>query len=264
MNNIFNAKRFGLLFRKTLLERPVQTFGLTGLILVIILILYFICKTLFSFQLAQGISFIWGFAGGGCFLASFMFGYFSSNASGSSFLTLPASHFEKWLCGVLIAGVLFPAVFLLFFRIMDAGFVASYHRALDPASPLYRIRYDSVYLFSFTGRIALKVYPIFFVLSGAAMLGSLYFNKVSFIKTALVATVVWGIAFGLNWLMAVIVFGSINGAIPFHNVDIPVGNTEGVINLPQNIFMVYGFAADWVLPFLLWITTFVRLREKEF
>jgi hypothetical protein len=112
MHDIFNGKRFAFLFRKTLLERPIQTFGFTGLILLIILIIYFICKALMGFGPAQNISFIWGLAGGGCFFASLQFGYFASNASGSSFLTLPASAFEKWLCAVLTAGLLYPLIFL--------------------------------------------------------------------------------------------------------------------------------------------------------
>src|SRR5580693_6161311 len=102
MNNLFNAKRFWFLFKKTLLERPVQLFGFTALILAIVLIIYAVCKSQIGFIAAQNFSFIWGLAGGGCFLSSFIYSYFSSNASGSSFLTLPASSFEKWLCGVLI------------------------------------------------------------------------------------------------------------------------------------------------------------------
>ncbi len=115
MRNVFDIRRFALLFKKTIMERPAQLSGLIGLMLVIIFILYFIFKTVVGFGAAQNIAFIWGLAGGGCFLASFVFGYFSSNANGSSYLTLPASHFEKWLCGVLITVVLYPLVFLLFF-----------------------------------------------------------------------------------------------------------------------------------------------------
>ncbi|HLY71217.1 MAG TPA: hypothetical protein VKR53_15895 [Puia sp.] len=264
MNNTFNARRFGFLFRKTLLERPVQIFGLTGLILTIILMIYFICKVFFGFGPAQNISFIWGLAGGGCFLGSFMFSYFNSNASGSSYLTLPASVFEKWLSAILIAGILYPLLFLLFFRAMDAGFVALYHRGLDATSPLYKIRYDQVYLFSYTGQIAQKVYLIFFMFTGAALTGSLYFNKNNFIKTALVFCVVCVLAFGLNWLMAVMVFGEVRDAAPFHYVEVTVGTGEGEINLPQSAFDIYGIFGDYFFPVLLWSIPFIRLREKEF
>ncbi|HEV7620836.1 MAG TPA: hypothetical protein VGO09_03835, partial [Flavisolibacter sp.] len=151
MNDTFNLQRFGLLLKKTLLERPVQMFGFTALLLALVLILYFVSKSLIGYNAAQNLSFIWGLAGGGCFLASFVFSYFASNAIGSSYLTLPASHLEKWLCGILIAGVLYPIIFMLFYRLIDIFFVGIFHNNLDPADPFYKQKYESVYQFSFTG-----------------------------------------------------------------------------------------------------------------
>ena len=264
MNDTFNIKRFGWLFKKTLLERPMQIFGFTGLILAIILIAYFICKSQIGFGAAQNISFIWGLAGGGCFLASFVFGYFSSNASGSSYLTLPASHFEKWLCGILIAGVLYPFIFLLFYRIMDAGFVAMYHNSLDPDNPLYKIQYASVYLFSFTGRLATKVYPIYLLLTGVALTGSLYFNKAGFIKTAISFCAVCFGLFALNWLFARVLFENLDGAFPFTYVDVLVGKEVGSIGLPKKMFQIWMYALDYIIPIIFWILAYIRLREKEF
>src|ERR1700759_4563749 len=108
MNDIFNIKRFALLFKKTIAERPVQNVGVTGLLLVLSFILYVVAKKLAGFGPAQNLTFIWGLAGGGFFLASFVFGYFGTNASGSSYLTLPVSFLEKWLCSILIAGIFYP------------------------------------------------------------------------------------------------------------------------------------------------------------
>ena len=71
--------------------------------------MYAFAKFTGGFEVAQNAAFLMGLIGGGCFLASFVYSHFSSNASGSSYLTLPASHFEKWLCGVIITGVLYVA-----------------------------------------------------------------------------------------------------------------------------------------------------------
>lgn len=264
MNNTFNAKRFWLLLKKTLLERPVQMFGFTGLLLAMVLILYSVIKYFGGFNPAQNITFIWGLAGGGVFLASFVFGYFSSNASGSSFLTLPASNAEKWLCGILIAGLLYPLIFLVFYRIIDSSFVALYHNSLDRSSPFYRQMYDSVFVFNFNGIIAWKVYSIFFFLTGAMLLGSLYFNKVAFIKTAIALCIVFIGVFGLNWLMAKMVFGNITDAGLFRSVTIPVGKEEGLIELPSNIAGICFYSISYILPAILWMLSFTRLREKEF
>jgi hypothetical protein len=264
MNNTFNAKRFGLLFKKILLERPMQMFGFTGLILAIVLILYAVVKSFGGFGSAQNISFIWGLAGGGCFLASFIFAYFSSAASGSSYLTLPASHFEKWLCGILIAGILYPLIFMLFYRAMDASFVTLYHNSLDPGSPFYKQQYESVYLFPFDGTVAEKVYPVFLFLSGAMLLGSLYFNKVSFIKVAITICVLFIGGFALNWFLGMLFLGNITDAVQFHHVTIPVKKGEGSVESPKAAATIYFYSILYVIPLLLWATAYIRLREKEF
>ena len=260
MNNTFNAQRFGFLFRKTLLERPVQLIGAPGLIFALVGIIYFICKSIIGFGPAQNISFIWGLAGGGCFYASFMFNYFSSNAMGSSFLTLPVSALEKWIFAVLVAGIFYPLLFLIFFRTIDVGFVAWYHHGLDQGNPMYKRLYDDVFLFSLTGRIAIKVYSLFLLLSGVA----LYFNKVSFLKTAIAFCLVMVAIFGLNWLMAKLMFGQINDAAPFNHVSVPMGKEEGSIELPENWYKVSFVTLDWIIPVIFWTLTYIRLREKEF
>ena len=264
MNNTFNIKRFWQLFKKVLLERPVQMFGVTGLMLAATLIIYVVCKSLTGFGAAQNISFIWGLVGGGCYFASFIFSYFSSNASGSSFLTLPASHFEKWLCGILMAGILYPCIFLLFFRVVDASMVTLYHNSLDPGSPFYKNQYESVFIFRFDGIVALRVYSLFLFFSGAMLSAPLFFNKVGFIKVALFICALFIVSFGLNWLFAKMLFGDINDAAPFNHVTIPVGKEEGAIELPEITGKIYRYSLGYVIPIILWGLAFIRLREKEF
>ncbi len=264
MNNVFDAKRFWLLIRKTLLERPLQMFGLTGLLLALVFIMYVVIKSLFGFSAAQNMTFIWGLPGGSFFLGSFVFGYFSSNASGSSFLTLPASIFEKWLCGVLIAGVLYPAIFLFFYHFMDSSFVAIYHNSLDPVLPFYKQKYESVFVFNINGVLAWKVYSIFFFLTAAMLLGSLYFNKTAFIKTAICICILIISVLGVNWLIASILFGHINDARPFYLVTIPAGKEEGSIELPSNLVNIFNYSIWYILPAILWLLSFTRMREKEF
>src|SRR5690349_202992 len=118
MNDLFHFKRFARLFRKVILERPVQLAGLVLLVFLITIILYAILRFInLPWDVIQNTTFIFGFVGGGCFLASLVFNFFATNAAGTSFLTLPASSFEKWLCGFLLVGVIYPAVYLAFYRI---------------------------------------------------------------------------------------------------------------------------------------------------
>jgi hypothetical protein len=268
MNNTFQINRFGWLLRKAFLERKVQTFGLTALVLCISLILYSICKTFIGFGAAQNLTFIWGLAGGGCFMASLVFGYFGSNASGISYLTLPASIFEKWLTGILIGVILYPLIFLLFFRLIDAGFVMLYHNSLDPASPTYKSDFASVYTLPLDGRLALRVYNMFLIFTSISFLGSLFFNKVSFVKVALVFCAFCLFMFTLNWIIAKMFFGDIASAFPFSGVSISIGKSmnpeEGAIELPEHVFRITGFVFDYLIPVSLFALVYLRLREKEF
>jgi len=264
MNNTFNLKRFGLLFKKTLLEKPMQMFGFTGLIFLFILIVYYLMKTFVGFQAAQNLSFLWGLVGGDFILASFMFNYFSSTASGSSYLTLPVSNFEKWLCAIVISCILYPLIFMVFYRIMDAGFVAAYHNSLDPNDPYYKIRYDAVYLLSFTGNPARQFYPMFLIFSGMMLIGSLYFNKVALVKVALVICLFFFGIYGLNYLFARMMFSNIDDAFPFQHVAILVGKESGAVELPKNVHDPIWYFINFGLPAILFAVSFIRLREKEF
>ena len=264
MNNTFNIHRFGLLFKKTLLERPMQLFGLTALSLSIVFITYVLGKMLAGFEDGQNISFMLGLVGGGCFLASFVFSYFTSNAIGSSYITLPASAFEKWLCGVLITGVFYLVLFLLFYRFIDILFVGIYHRNLDANGPLYRQLYDQVQIFPYDGFVANKAILLFVNFSGAMLVGSLYFNKVNFIKVALLICGFWLGAWLLNLLIAQAMIQHVNNAMPYWLVWIDVNKDEGRIELPENIAGVVSIFIQFIIPATLWMLAWLRLKEKEF
>ncbi|MHB8208948.1 hypothetical protein [Mucilaginibacter sp.] len=266
MNNIFELKRFGLLLKKTVMERPVQLFGLCGLILAATLVLYSVLLHLIGWQgwnMVQNLTFVWCFMGGGCFLSSIVFGYFGTNASGSAYLTLPASTFEKWLCGVLIIGVCFPCLFLVFFRLMDASFVMAYHNGLDRNSQNYKVMYDAARAYPFDNVFVKESVMIYVNFVGAMMVGSLYFNKVSAIKTAIVYCCALAIIFFLNLFLAKAAFSNVDMAFPFNKIMIKVGNGFGTIELPSNVSNIVHVAILFIIPIVLWITAYIRLREKE-
>jgi hypothetical protein len=264
MNNTFNAKRFGLLFKKTLFERPMQLLGLSALSLAIVFISYVFFKSMVNIETAQNASFVLGLAGGGCFLASFVYGYFSANAMGSSFLTLPASHFEKWLCGVLLTGVLYVLLFLLFYRFIDTVFVGIYHRGLDSNGPFYKELYEQVQLFPFDGFVASKTSYMFLNFGGAMLVGSLYFNKAGFIKVALLICGFWFGAFLLNLLIAKAMISNVQNAFPYFLVWVKVHTDEGRLELPEKIMTAVHILIQYAVPAILWLLAYTRLKEKEF
>jgi len=264
MNNVFNLRRFGWLFRKTIMERPVQLLGLMLLVIALDIMIYAFCKAVSGFDLAQSCSFVIGITGGGCFLASFVYSHFASNASGSSFLTLPASTFEKWLCGVLISGVLYTAIFLLFYKLMDTTFISFYHKGLDAKGPFYKELYDRVQPFQLMGFVANKTYIMFFNFAGCMLIGTLYFNKAPFIKVALVVCAICFGAFLLNLLMANMFFKDVNSAFPYFFVYVTEGSQTGRLELPTGTLKNLNTVFEYILPSILWLLALLRLKEKEF
>ncbi len=264
MNNTFSLRRFSWLLKKTILERPAQLAGLTALSFLVSLLIYGIVRMMSGFDDAQNFSFLVGLLGGGCFLASFVFGHFTSNASGSSFLTLPASLFEKWLCGVVITGVFYLLLFLLFFRLMDMAFVSFYHKGLDPAAPFYKEQYDLVRVLAYDEFVADKSFMLFFNFAGIMLVGSLYFNKAAFIKVALIACSIWLGAFLLNLLIANIFFKNVQTAFPYYLVWLMEGKERGRLELPEATLRIIKIFFQLVLPVILWSLAWLRLKEKEF
>jgi hypothetical protein len=263
MNDIFEFKRFGLLLKKTILERPMQFMGVTALVLAATLIIYALALYALGWQPAQNLAFIWGLAGGGCFLSSLAFGYFSTNASGSAYLTLPASSFEKWLCGILIVSVFFTCIFLSFYRLMDILFVMAYHNGLDKHNAQYREMYDAVQVYTFDNNMVRQSTMLFVNLTGAMLVGSLYFNKVSAVKTALVYCGILGVIYFFNLALAYAFFENVDAAFPFHSTFIKVGNGVGSLELPNYFSTMVGVSVMYIVPGILWLTALVRLREKE-
>ncbi|WCT11778.1 hypothetical protein [Mucilaginibacter jinjuensis] len=263
MNDTFNLQRFGFLFKKTILERPMQLVGIMALTLIATLTIFSFCIYFNHWHDGHIMAFTWGYLGGGIILASVVFNYFNTNASGSAYLTLPASSFEKWLCGVLISGVLFTLIFLLFYRIMDASAVIVYHSSLDKTIANYQFLYNEAHIFEFNDRKIQFAYYVFLNFAGAALLGSLYFNKANFIKTTLVIIAVILFMMGVNYLIARMFFSNLDSAFPYLSVGLQVGNDYRMINVSSEAEKRFTTCLKYVVPAILWLTAYIRLREKE-
>lgn len=263
MNDHFNLTRFGWVFRKSILERPVQMLGLLCLTLTITILTYSILQSNIGIVKAQGTAFAIGLIGGGSYMATTVFGYFFSNASGSSFLMLPASNLEKWLCGVLVTGLLFTLVYLGFYRILDMYFVNHFRNSLDPTSPSYRNMYQSVELLNFDSSFCRITFVIFANIAGAMLVGSLYFNKVSFIKVALIICILLITIYYVNMMIASMFFDNIDMAIPYKTLFLKVGNEVGVLSLPASVDKAVFIIMSSAFPAILWGLAYLRIVEKE-
>ncbi len=264
MNNVFDTRRFFLLFRKTVLERPMQLIGFTVLMLSIVFIIYAFFKSMGAIPEGQNASFMFGFAGGGCFLGAIIFGYFNTNAKGAAYLLLPASQFEKWLVSVLITGVFYTLIFLLFYRLMDSFFVDAYHKKLDPKSIYYTELRDEMQILPFDGFVFKTTLMMYLNFTGATMLGALFFNKASFLKVALIFCGLLFFSYFLNIIVAKMMMSGVQNAMPYLWTWIRINDAEGRIEMNTVVLNVWQYCAFILVPFILWVLAFVRLREKEF
>jgi hypothetical protein len=264
MNDIFSLQRFGWLMRKIIIERTAQILGTIGLCISIAFIFYAMTYLLQGVAVAQNAAFLVGLTLGGPLVASIVFGYFGNNATGASFLTLPASILEKWLSGVLIVGVIYFLIFLLCFRLMDFAFVAHYHNSLDLHLPYYNEQYDAVHILSFTEFVATSTYLMFFNFSGLIMLGALFFNKAAFVKTAFIICGIIVGAFLLNFLVVKLLIKNTQIAFPFNIVWIRVGDERAALRFSRETEEMIMFIFRFVLPAIFWSLTLLRLKEKEF
>ena len=264
MNDTFSLQRFGWLMRKIILERTTQVLGTIGLCITITFIIYAVTRLLQGIEVAQNAAFETGLALGGPLVASIVFGYFNNNATGSSFLTLPASLLEKWLSGVLITGIVYFFLFLGCFRIIDLAFVAQLHHSLDPHLPYYKEMYEAVHILSYTEFFANGTYMLFFNFSGIVMLGSLFFNKAAFVKTALIICGIITGSFLLNLLVVSLLIKNTQVAFPFSIVWIWVGTERASLELPSESVEKLKFIFRFVLPAIFWSLSLLRLKEKEF
>lgn len=68
----------------------------------------------------------------------------------------------------------------------------------------------------------------------------------------------------LNGVMAEAIFDRVDRALPFYGVFIPVGKEFGKILLPSYASKAVDICILYIVPAVLLVTAYVRLREKEF
>jgi len=164
----------------------------------------------------------------------------------------------------LITGVGYLALFLLYFRLMDIGFVFIYRRNLDPNGPYYQELYTAVRILAFDQFIAQKGLMMFFNFTGIMLVGSLFHNKSPFIKVALIACSFCLGAFLLNLVIGQIMIGNVQTAFPFYLVWIMVGTERARLELPPGTLKIINYIFQYAVPVILWSLAYLRLKEKEF
>jgi hypothetical protein len=266
MNDTFDIKRFGLVFKKLLFEKSLNLIGSFVLVSLLAWSTYHFNGDSDNdgWYMVQPQSFMIGLILGGIYWVSVGFSYFSDKTEGYGFLTLPASHLEKWFSVVVLACI-FLGAFCLFFRAMDAFYTSYFLTHLNPNRIDYKFVYDKTRVMPFWGGgipIIDIAFAIFLVFTGIMAVGSVYFNKMALVKTMFAFAGIILLLQFLNSNITSFFFEKDTNTSLFWS-GISIRSTGDYVNLPKNINQIFTAFYSYLLPIILWLIALVRLREKE-
>ncbi|RNL49673.1 hypothetical protein [Pedobacter jejuensis] len=269
MNNTFNINRFGLLLKRQWLD-----FG--KIYLISLLVVAGVLIGFYSYYIPSierrtdnfdydgnldlrfryGIFLILGFL----FTSTVASGYFSILRQKSRAileLMTPASVTEKLLSGILYTALVSLTGYLIIFYIVDLGFVKYLNSNIDafrianPKVPeaqsiTYQMFSDKNY------REYLEYFfAIPFLITSIFLLGSVYFNKFHYIKTAISVMIFSGIA--------IYVIYKAGGILTKNMVNISHRSAHNDRDLAFLMILLVTSA----LTLIFWTIAYIRLKEKE-
>jgi hypothetical protein len=267
MNQFFSFKRFTLLVLKHWADNK-RRYSLSVLALTGLLAGWFVLMMLgeagnpMNEEIQRAAYFFLLFAAG-AFYASQYFGDLGSKGRGSNFLLVPASSFEKLLCALLFGVLLFFVAFTAVFYLVDVVMVniANSYWAADAGKASVTNVFKASVLESNNGS-AMRLLLLYFPLQSAFLLGSVYFERYSFIKTIISGFAAFLIVFGVVYLL----YSQLD---PWENLpggtlassgaglDEPPAEVPAWVGKTYRSIVMYAFA-----PFF-WIVTYYRLKEKQ-
>ena len=264
MNNTFDFNRFSLLVKRQWVENKklflMASFAIIG-ILAILNALIMRWQSGTTNEVARYVFFNLNLFLSASIFANYVFKDISDKNSSTSFLLIPASHFEKFLTGVLYTFILFPVVFLSLHYAVDFGFVNIGNNIKDglKVSGVKNLQLYSFILGNNDIKEELgKTIGFWLVLQAFVLMGAAQFEGRSYIKTAFMGfafLIFLGFAFYLSDKFLV---GDI--IKEFQNKGYSRELVKPTKDLLNGIFMVILIC---VLPSILLVTTYLKLKEKQ-
>jgi len=269
MKEVFDINRFGKLLRYDFSVNRweyILLFPISILALWLVLFMVYGNINAGDFQASSytPIYFI-GYIIMGIFLNSKSFGALKNRTSTLSYLTLPASAFEKfflhWFLRIALFGILYPLFFYVgvnsFIPIFETG-VKLYLDYKGTTASLPEIDYFNFYMVRpYTGEFFIIHFLIYFGIIFTftlVQLGSISFGKWNLIKTFLVLIGIQILAYYYATLV-----GGLKGGLeelrPTFFLDGVPDNTT-VIDICLMAFMVISLL-------ICWTSTYMKLRERE-
>lgn len=276
MNNTFSIQRFGLLLKRQWLEFGKIYLVSLAVIFGIFLIFYgYYYKEILD-RLDHPLSYSWRVLNfreplfivtGFLFItiiASNYFAHLGQKSKAIIDLLIPASTFEKFLTGLFFVIFLGIGGYLVLFYVTDLVFVTRFRGLFNGLSELttkvgeireVKIAENLPYFFEKNNINEFKpLYFLPFLITSIFLLGSIYFNKFHYIKTAISVMIFSGITTYIifktgEWLM--------KGKVLINDGE--MGNEQ----FSKSMAEVYVSLLFILLTLIFWSITYVRLKEKE-
>lgn len=253
MNNTFNIHRFNLLLKRQWLE-----FGKIFLITLLVatgVIVAFYGLTLLPLRelgyiprrlgFREPLFFIFGYLFVSI-IASSYFAHLGQKSKAIIDLLIPASTFEKFLAGFFFTSILSVLAFLLIFTITDWAFIA-YIKSYFKTGNLDELAEMKTFFIKNDFSLFAPLYVIPFTVTSIFLLGSAYFNRFHYIKTAVCVMIFSGL---WTYIVMNAVEWILSGKIPISR------NSKDAAEW-------LSFAIITVFTLVVFSITYVRLKEKE-
>lgn len=255
MDQVFNFHRFGLLLKLDFAENGKKNLLSLAVVLGLMLLLMNPAvdsrkigfDPIFLHILSFCISLFCG-----SLLTILAFEKYATPTTGIAATLIPASQTEKFITAFM-SSILFMSVLLCSFFVLHYQFTEILIQRY-PERRMVPIPSDIMIAFSY----------IFYLVHAVAFLGSIYFPKATYIKTASVFFAFLVICFFINWIMVsqMVEEGTIVQGPPLAKWNVFRNQTYIQVEYSKTTFLaVKTFLALFVLT--LWYVAYVRLKEKE-
>jgi len=189
----------------------------------------------------------------GTIFASTIFADLGDNKKAITFLTLPASHFEKYLVAWLYSVVIFLIVF-----------TGSFYLILLLLTNLKHFSGQTPELFNvFDDQRGGPVFLLFALLQSIAFYGAIRFKKLHFIKTAFAFfTGIAILTLISQAVLSILLRKSVLPTIPFGMLRFMENGREKAISLGRHQGD-YATGLIIILIIIFWVAAYYRLKEKQ-
>jgi hypothetical protein len=260
MNQTFDIHRFALLLRLDIAEKG-KNYLLMGTLLMALMLVMMLPLIVYDgfsdlLLILHALALFMVVMFGGSLFTSYAYNQYGSSDTGIAAIMIPASQLEKFLVSLLIN--------LLFIVPVTIFYVKFHYWSVEYANsnfPASARKYNPLPVDIMSYFIYLDV-----IIQGATILGSIYFKKQAYIKTA-----------GIFFILTVL-FASINlvlvyqyTSFPSKVVAFPFGawqiyyykmNQYYYLNYSETVKnLIYAFPVFFLVS--TWFISYVRLKEKE-